>query len=1275
MCRAWWLMVAAVLASAVADEASDPEGLLEPVAEPSISDSEYSIYIGKWTECNPLGVGEHASRTIERYLRMETDSLVHTPRLGLQRRQVQCRKKDGQFVEAMYCGPVLAEIGTARVCVIKEDCVLAEWLPWRPRPDGALVRTRRLKRLPQGGGKECDVVEEVRPAALEASAHWTPGPWGQCKVAIEAGHTMLQTVSTDDDDDADDNDGTYDDDDDDDDDDDGRAARDVGCGGGVQRRDATCVRADGRALHPAQCAHAPMPTLVQPCEVPCPRDCEVGEWGEWGACQPTDGCPLFPVQQLTTTGYSVRRRRVISAASGGGAPCPPLEEKRTCSTPRCASWKALPWGPCVLNQPHTTCGPGKRSRELRCVGHDGKEAQRAWCSGTGAPPRSERCRIACAGDCVVSSWGAWSHCSAACAAASHPRPSRTRRRHILAHSAPNGWPCPAEDQLFQNETCNTHACATYSWLATPWGPCERRRQDYIPVNNYTDLLDGETFNESDEDEPCIEEGEMMRDVMCVQNNADVVREALCAPLRRPASRRACTVRCRRGCRVEAWMPWSPCPNTCEPGKQVRVRVVHGGPSCGSRMETRECPVSRTCRARDAAWVAGDWSTCRLPPMQRCGVGYRVRSIWCGSESHRVEAGACAGQLIPRSVAACHVTCEHITPLTCDVICSDPLKHLDASDPDVPNCVCKNVSLELLPTDSDCILPSGMECGEGRSLRAARCMVGGRDVPMDVCKKYHPLTGPSRVREASTDGYLYDVEFPSLLRGACSVRCARDCALGEWGEWGPCASEPGSRAAFRFRTREVIEEGSGGGRECGATLQRATCAVSEPRWALGDWSVCSPPRALCGRALINRTVTCVDSDGVELEPTTCEAAGAGPAPTQDAACRAPCPNDCVVSSWSEWSPCEQTKWGGRRDRTRVVLRPADDGGSPCPHLVGAEPCSPHAYTWHVAPWDDCQPLGGSPCGEGTKKRAVRCLRSDGVFVNDSFCPNTTTTEAKESWCYVPCGVDCELSEWGPWDASACSCGDANTASHMRRTRQHLTAAVWPGRACPVTEQRAPCPREPCLKLVARPTLGCHVQVLNETATGLEAVGACGFGVKVSHVRCELTSAADDSADLYLQPWRCAAVLPGRIVAPPMHYQEDEICEVECGCKQSESGQPGPWGSWGPCRGGARSRTRQLLVPARRACSTPSRYVTIEWANCTGELDEIPDLLAVEPREDKPRRLPAPQDIYHDGYIEGSTSVLAVVWTATIVLSFYGAYMLYRGLMRCLRSKKLKTITKV
>lgn len=42
-----------------------------------------------------------------------------------------------------------------------------------------------------GGGKECDVVEEVRPASLEVSAHWAPGPWGECKVAIEQPATPI----------------------------------------------------------------------------------------------------------------------------------------------------------------------------------------------------------------------------------------------------------------------------------------------------------------------------------------------------------------------------------------------------------------------------------------------------------------------------------------------------------------------------------------------------------------------------------------------------------------------------------------------------------------------------------------------------------------------------------------------------------------------------------------------------------------------------------------------------------------------------------------------------------------------------------------------------------------------------------------------------------------------------------------------------------------------------------------------------------------------------
>lgn len=43
----------------------------------------------------------------------------------------------------------------------------------------------------------------------------------------------------------------------------------------------------------------------------------------------------------------------------------------------------------------------------------------------------------------------------------------------------------------------------------------------------------------------------------------------------------------------------------------------------------------------------------------------------------------------------------------------------------------------------------------------------------------------------------------------------------------------------------------------------------------------------------------------------------------------------------------------------------------------------------------------------------------------------------------------------------------------------------------------------------------------------------------------------------------------------------------------------------------------------------RYVTIEWANCSA--GEETDLVALEPREDTPRRAWLDPDHYHDGYI--------------------------------------------
>ena len=35
-----------------------------------------------------------------------------------------------------------------------------------------------------------------------------------------------------------------------------------------------------------QLCDPPTPTQVKPCVVPCPQDCVVGHWSQWGTCLP-----------------------------------------------------------------------------------------------------------------------------------------------------------------------------------------------------------------------------------------------------------------------------------------------------------------------------------------------------------------------------------------------------------------------------------------------------------------------------------------------------------------------------------------------------------------------------------------------------------------------------------------------------------------------------------------------------------------------------------------------------------------------------------------------------------------------------------------------------------------------------------------------------------------------------------------------------------------------------------------------------------------------------
>ena len=52
----------------------------------------------------------------------------------------------------------------------------------------------------------------------------------------------------------------------------------------------------------------------------------------------------------------------------------------------------------------------------------------------------------------------------------------------------------------------------------------------------------------------------------------------------------------------------------------------------------------------------------------------------------------------------------------------------------------------------------------------------------------------------------------------------------------------------------------------------------------------------------------------------------------AVCEVPCPFDCKLSPWSEWSDCSQVEGVGQRTRKREILEsdPSNDPiGRPCP----------------------------------------------------------------------------------------------------------------------------------------------------------------------------------------------------------------------------------------------------------------------------------------------------------------------------------------------------------
>jgi hypothetical protein len=136
------------------------------------------------------------------------------------------------------------------------------------------------------------------------------------------------------------------------------------------------------------------------------------------------------------------------------------------------------------------------------------------------------------------------------------------------------------------------------------------------------------------------------------------------------------------------------------------------------------------------------------------------------------------------------------------------------------------------------------------------------------------------------------------------------------------------------------------------------------WRVTGWSDCDKRDAgsCCGSCHRVRQVACYWVEaGVQVPPFYCtKHLTSRPKDKEDCS---PCRQNCVLSTWAEWSQCAASCGPTSRFRTRQVLLPPSGGGSDCGTLGEVEECihlplcsflDPRPqYQWRVGSWSSCR----------------------------------------------------------------------------------------------------------------------------------------------------------------------------------------------------------------------------------------------------------------------------------------------------------------------------------
>ena len=168
---------------------------------------------------------------------------------------------------------------------------------------------------------------------------------------------------------------------------------------------------------------------------------------------------------------------------------------------------------------------------------------------------------------------------------------------------------------------------------------------------------------------------------------------------------------------------------------------------------------------------------------------------------------------------------------------------------------------------------------------------------------------------------------------------------------------------------------------------------------------------------------------------------------------PCPQNCRLSDWGNWSACTSACGEGVRSRERVVLRPQLNGGAHCiGGLVETQEC--HVVPCHkecrYTRWTNFSECSNS-CGGGTRVKTRTIVHAPQREV--SKCGSVSVIESCGTH---PCPVPCEVTGWSAFAPCSATCG----GGFMSRTRRLKTRPAFGGKLCPPLRENTPCNIEPC-----------------------------------------------------------------------------------------------------------------------------------------------------------------------------------------------------------------------